>query len=120
MFTSRKRWFVMSVDQHSDPFEERLSSALHDTGNAFEADRSALTDGGRARGRRMRVRRRAAVLGGAAGIALVGVGGALLLPGGTGAGAGRTGGRRQPREPRSPPTPGALRRPFPVRNSSAR
>ncbi|MGY3203758.1 hypothetical protein [Streptomyces sp. TE5632] len=74
----------MSVDQHSGPFEERLSSALHDTGNAFDADRSALTDGGRARGRRMRVRRRAAVLGGAAGIALVGVGGALLLPGGGG------------------------------------
>ncbi|PWI11758.1 hypothetical protein DIZ27_03270 [Streptomyces sp. NWU339] len=74
----------MSVDQHSDPFEERLSSALHDTGNAFEADRGALTDGGQARGRRMRVRRRAAVLGGAAGIALVGVGGALLVPGGGG------------------------------------
>ncbi|GAB2818980.1 hypothetical protein GCM10027073_57850 [Streptomyces chlorus] len=71
----------MSVDQHSNPFEERLSAALHDTGSTFEADRGALTDGGRTRGRRMRVRRRAAVLGGAAGIALVGVGGALLLPG---------------------------------------
>ncbi|MER6148622.1 hypothetical protein [Streptomyces hirsutus] len=81
----------MSVDQHSDPFEERLSAALHDTGNVFEADRSALTDGGRTRGRRMRVRRRAAVLGGAAGIALVGVGGALFLPGGSGGGEdGRT------------------------------
>ncbi|MFD6324499.1 hypothetical protein ACFWOL_16875 [Streptomyces sp. NPDC058442] len=81
----------MSVDQHSDPFEERLSSALHETGNAFEADRGALTDGGRARGRRMRVRRRAAVLGGAAGIALVGVSGALLLPGGGNGGEdGRT------------------------------
>ncbi|MET8219281.1 hypothetical protein ACFYRD_29935 [Streptomyces hirsutus] len=81
----------MSVDQHSDPFEERLSAALHETGNVFEADRSALTDGGRTRGRRMRVRRRAAVLGGAAGIALVGVGGALLLPGGSGGGQdGRT------------------------------
>ncbi|MFI8302273.1 hypothetical protein ACIF80_02260 [Streptomyces sp. NPDC085927] len=81
----------MSVDQHSDPFEERLSAALHDTGGAFEADRGALTDGGRTRGRRMRMRRRAAVLGGAAGIALVGVGGALLLPGGNGGGEeGRT------------------------------
>ncbi|MER5842327.1 hypothetical protein ABT099_18850 [Streptomyces prasinus] len=78
----------MSVDQHSDPFEERLSAALHDTGDTFEADRIALTDGGRAQGRRMRVRRRAAVLGGAAGIALVGVGGALLLPGGSGGGEG--------------------------------
>ncbi|WP_406356089.1 hypothetical protein OHB56_26875 [Streptomyces sp. NBC_01635] len=81
----------MSVDQPSNPFEERLSAALHDTGNVFEADRSALTDGGRTWGRRMRVRRRAAVLGGAAGIALVGVGGALLLPGGSGGGEdGRT------------------------------
>ncbi|MFE9924121.1 hypothetical protein ACFYQA_21840 [Streptomyces sp. NPDC005774] len=81
----------MSVDQHSDPFEERLSAALHDTGGAFEADRGALSVGGRTRGRRMRMRRRAAVLGGAAGIALVGVGGALLLPGGNGVGEdGRT------------------------------
>ncbi|MFD5657006.1 hypothetical protein [Streptomyces hirsutus] len=79
----------MSVDQHSDPFEERLSAALHDTGGAFETDRDALSDGGRTRGRRMRMRRRAAVLGGAAGIALVGVGGALLLPGGNGGGEDR-------------------------------
>ncbi|MGW5970853.1 hypothetical protein [Streptomyces sp. NPDC055186] len=42
----------------------------------------------------MRVRRRAAVLGGAAGIALVGVGGALLLPGGSGGGGGSGEARR--------------------------
>ncbi|SDC69253.1 hypothetical protein [Streptomyces prasinopilosus] len=81
----------MSLDQHSDPFEERLSAALHDTGDTFEADRRALADGGLTRGRRIRARRRAAVLGGAAGIALVGVGGALLLPGGSGSGGGEDG-----------------------------
>ncbi|MEF9906048.1 hypothetical protein [Streptomyces sp. P9-A2] len=81
----------MSVDQHSDPFEERLSAALHDAGDTFEADRGTLTDVGLTRGRRIRARRRAAVLGGAAGIAFVGVGGALLLPGGNGGGEdGRT------------------------------
>ncbi|MGJ3560749.1 hypothetical protein ACR6C2_29395 [Streptomyces sp. INA 01156] len=109
----------MSVDQHSDPFEERLSSALHDTGNAFEADRGALTDGGRVRGRRMRVRRRAAVLGGAAGIALVGVGGALLLPGGSGGGNGEA--RRTSAASGAEVTADAqdTRHPSPVRNSSA-
>ncbi|MEV8595864.1 hypothetical protein [Streptomyces sp. NPDC052012] len=74
----------MPVDQHHDPFEERLSAALHDTGGSFEADRGALTAAGESRGRRMRTRRRIVVLGGVAGIAAVGVGGTLLVPGGDG------------------------------------
>ncbi|MFH8800195.1 hypothetical protein ACH4F6_11445 [Streptomyces sp. NPDC017936] len=69
----------MPVDQH-DPFEDRLSAALHQAGGAFDADRAALAAAGRVRGRRLRLRRRAAVAGGAAGLALVGVGGALLVP----------------------------------------
>ncbi|CAL9465211.1 hypothetical protein SUDANB145_02716 [Streptomyces sp. enrichment culture] len=72
----------MPEDQHDSPdhFEERLTVALRDTGDGFQADRTALVAGGRTRGRRNRVRRRAGVLGGAAGIALIGVGGAVLLP----------------------------------------
>ncbi|WP_406122664.1 hypothetical protein [Streptomyces sp. NBC_00989] len=76
----------MSDAQHSDlldPFEERLTAGLHDAGNAFETDRAALVTAGALKGRRRLLRRRnAAVMGGAAGIALVGVGGALLLPSG--------------------------------------
>jgi hypothetical protein len=75
----------MPVEQHSDPFEDRLAAALRDTGGAFETDRAALADAGRARGRRLRLRRRAAVVGGVAGLALVGVGGAVLVPDGDGA-----------------------------------
>ncbi|WP_367321080.1 hypothetical protein [Streptomyces sp. HUAS ZL42] len=71
----------MPLDQHSDPFEDRLSAALRKTGGAFDTDRAALAAAGRVRGRRLRLRRRATVVGGAAGLALVGVGGALLLPG---------------------------------------
>ncbi|MFJ9707012.1 hypothetical protein [Streptomyces sp. NPDC101234] len=85
-------------DSDSDPFEpfkpfessessesfERLerefSAALHRTGGAFDTDRAALAAAGTARGRRLRQRRRAAVVGGAAGVALVGVGGALSVP----------------------------------------
>ncbi|MBT2417936.1 hypothetical protein J7F01_09265 [Streptomyces sp. ISL-22] len=70
----------MSVEHDEDRFEGRLSDALHDIGSGFDADRAALVAAGRARGRRLRLRRRAAVAGGAAGIALVGVGGALLVP----------------------------------------
>ncbi|MEV5885568.1 hypothetical protein AB0L74_23105 [Streptomyces sp. NPDC052020] len=80
----------MPVDQHSDPFEDRFAAALRDTGAGFDADRAALTAAGRARGRRLRLRRRAAVAGGVAGIALVGVGGALVLPGGDGPGPQRS------------------------------
>lgn len=74
----------MPVEHDEEHFAGRLAHALHDTGDRFDADRGALVAGGLARGRRQRLRRRAAVAGGAAGIALVGVGGALLVPwGGT-------------------------------------
>ncbi|MFJ8945621.1 hypothetical protein ACIRG4_20705 [Streptomyces sp. NPDC102395] len=73
----------MSVDQFPDPFEEQLSVALRDAGGSFDTDRAALAAAGQARGRRLRLRRRAAVAGGAAGLALVGVGGALLVPSGS-------------------------------------
>ncbi|MEV6545593.1 hypothetical protein [Streptomyces sp. NPDC051665] len=77
----------MPDTQHSDPldpFEERLTAGLHDAGNAFETDRAALATAGALKGRRRLLRRRnAAVMSGAAGIALVGVGGALLLPSGS-------------------------------------
>lgn len=75
----------MSVEHDEDRFEGRLSHALHDIGGGFDADRAALVAAGQARGRRLRLRRWAAMVGGAAGIALVGVGGALLVPWGGGA-----------------------------------
>ncbi|MFF4502150.1 hypothetical protein [Streptomyces sp. NPDC001401] len=72
----------MPLEQHSDPFEERLSAGLRHTGGGFETDRAALVTAGAVRGRRrLLLRRRAAVVGGTASLALVGVGGALLLPG---------------------------------------
>lgn len=74
----------MPVEHDEEHFEVRLSDALHDVGSGFDADRTALVTAGEARGRRLRLRRRAAVAGGAAGIALVAAGGALLVPwGGT-------------------------------------
>ncbi|WP_149830884.1 hypothetical protein [Streptomyces tailanensis] len=80
----------MPIDQHEgpydDPFECRLGAALRQAGGDFDTDRHALVSGGAVRGRRLLFRRRAAVLGGVAGIALVGVSGALLLPGGGGTG----------------------------------
>ncbi|WP_399942315.1 hypothetical protein ACGH52_24390 [Streptomyces sp. BBFR25] len=63
-----------------DPFEDRLSAALRDAGDGFQADRAALVTAGRVRGRRALLRRRTAVVGGVAGVALAGVGGALVLP----------------------------------------
>jgi hypothetical protein len=82
-------------DAHSsdavDPFETRLAAGLRDAGNAFETDRAALAATGELKGRRRLLRRRnAAVMGGAAGIALVGIGGALLLPSGNGRAAQNT------------------------------
>lgn len=72
----------MPLEQHSDPFEEQLSAGIRHAAGAFETDRAALVTAGAVRGRRrLLLRRRAAVAGGAAGLALVGVGGALLLPG---------------------------------------
>ena len=75
-------------DAHSsdsaDPFETRLAAGLRDAGDAFETDRAALVTAGALKGRRRLLRRRnAAVMSGAAGIALVGVGTALLLPSGS-------------------------------------
>ncbi|MGC0375187.1 hypothetical protein [Streptomyces sp. SAI-229] len=70
----------MPENQHQEPFEEQLSAVLHETGGGFDTDRSALITGGRSRGRRALTRRRAGVLGGVAGVALVGMGGAMLLP----------------------------------------
>jgi hypothetical protein len=74
----------MPVEHDEDRFEGRLSHALRQAGSDFDADRAALAAAGQARGRRLWLRRRAAVMGGAAGVAIVGVGGALLVPwGGT-------------------------------------
>ncbi|WP_320774107.1 hypothetical protein [Streptomyces sp. CRN 30] len=72
----------MPVEQHEDPFEDRLGDALRQAGGTFEADRTALVAGGEVRGRRLLRRRRSLVAGGVAGVALIGVGGTLLLPGG--------------------------------------
>ncbi|WNZ08963.1 hypothetical protein [Streptomyces sp. 11x1] len=71
----------MPQEQHEVPFEGRLGDALRRVGGDFETDHQALVGAGAERGRRLLFRRRAAMLGGVAGIALVGVGGALLLPG---------------------------------------
>lgn len=69
-------------DDHQDRFEERFGEALHQAGGAYETDRLALVADGELRGRRLLLRRRrAAVVAGAASIALVGFGGALLVPG---------------------------------------
>ncbi|WP_216591375.1 hypothetical protein [Streptomyces brasiliscabiei] len=78
----------MLQEQHEDPFEGRLGDAMRRAGGTFETDHHALAGGGAARGRRLLFRRRAAMLGGVAGIALVGVGGTLLLPG-SGDGGGK-------------------------------
>ncbi|GGY91010.1 hypothetical protein [Streptomyces poonensis] len=74
----------MPVEHHEDPFESRLGDALRQAGGTFETDRTTLASGGAVRGRRFLFRRRAAVAGGVAGVALAGVGGALLVPWGDG------------------------------------
>ncbi|MGW3121241.1 hypothetical protein ACWDBW_29510 [Streptomyces sp. NPDC001107] len=72
----------MPFEQHGNPFEEQLSAELRQAGDTFVADRPALVAAGELRGRRrLLLRRRAAVVGGVASLALVGVGGAALLPG---------------------------------------
>jgi hypothetical protein len=80
-----------------DPFEDRLGDALRHAGDAFDTDRRALAGAGEARGRRLRLRRRIAVTGSVAGLALVGVGGALLVPGA--AGGADDGGRQSVASP---------------------
>lgn len=71
----------MPMEPTQDPFEDRLGAALRQTGDTFDTDRPALIAAGHTRGRRMRMRRRASVLGGAASLAMVGVGATLILPG---------------------------------------
>ncbi|MFJ5639299.1 hypothetical protein [Streptomyces sp. NPDC093223] len=88
-------------------FERRLSDALHETGAAFDADRSALVAAGTARGRRLRRGRRAAVLGSVAGVALVGVGGALVVADGGSS-------NRSPASVTGTPTPSGASSPAPV------
>ncbi|MER5520444.1 hypothetical protein [Streptomyces sp. NPDC002763] len=90
----------------SDPFELRLSAALHDAGDTFDTDRGALAAAGTVRGRRLRLRRRTTVLGGAAGVALAGVGGALLVPwGGSSSGRPLAAVSTTPRVTQSPTAP---------------
>ncbi|MEU6553365.1 hypothetical protein ABZ915_24265 [Streptomyces sp. NPDC046915] len=72
----------MPDEQHSDSFEDRLSAVLHETGGGFDTDRAALAAAGQVRGRRLLLWRRATVVSGTAGLALIGVAGALLLPSG--------------------------------------
>ncbi|ANB08284.1 hypothetical protein SAM40697_4326 [Streptomyces ambofaciens] len=70
----------MPESRPQEPFEARIAAALRETGDRFETDRSALAAAGEARGRRrLRLRQRVAVVGGAAGIAAAGVGGSLLV-----------------------------------------
>ncbi|MGI5195199.1 hypothetical protein ACQEVY_16410 [Streptomyces sp. CA-288835] len=89
-----------SYDVDAGLFEDRLGLALRQAGDSFEADRSGLIAAGEVRGRRLLLRRRAAVVGGVAAVALVGVGGTLLVPwGGAADGQQSVAGRR------STPTP---------------
>ncbi|NGO09882.1 hypothetical protein G5C60_20315 [Streptomyces sp. HC44] len=88
-----------SHDAHTDPFEDRLGLAMRQAGGSFETDRSALAAGGAVRGRRFLLRRRAAVAGGVAAVALVGVGGTLLVPWG-----GEADGRQSVAAGRTTPT----------------
>ncbi|MBG0852839.1 hypothetical protein I2W78_13555 [Streptomyces spinoverrucosus] len=104
----------MPTGHQDDPFEDRLGAALRQTGDTFDTDRPALIAVGQARGRKLRLRRRAAVVGGAASIALVGVAGALVLPGNDSgkvtdaAGQRSAGSGRTPSAPASSIAPQAL------------
>ncbi|GAA3869627.1 hypothetical protein GCM10023084_23470 [Streptomyces lacrimifluminis] len=108
----------MPVEHRDDQFENRLGAALRNAGDAFDADRAALVAGGENRGRRLRMRRRTAIVSGAAAIALVGVGGALVAPwGGDGTGqraVGAGGTTVGPGDAGSAPTPTATGAPSPV------
>ncbi|GKQ41038.1 hypothetical protein ALMP_75570 [Streptomyces sp. A012304] len=77
------------MEHDADPFEDRLSAALRQAGGTFDTNRAALAAAGQARGRRLRLRR-AAFVGGAAGLALVGVGGALVVSSGGSQGPSQT------------------------------
>ncbi|MEU6574468.1 hypothetical protein [Streptomyces sp. NPDC046805] len=69
----------MPVEEH-DPFEEQFAQALRHAGGTLDDQPADLAVRGELRGRRLR-RRRAAIVGGVTGVALVGLGGALVLPG---------------------------------------
>ncbi|MFF8591158.1 hypothetical protein ACF061_06885 [Streptomyces sp. NPDC015220] len=69
-------------DADNDAFEERFAHALRDAGATLGSARQDLAAAGEVRGRRLRARRRAAVAGGVAGVALVGLGVTFVLPGG--------------------------------------
>ncbi|MER6121829.1 hypothetical protein ABT173_03845 [Streptomyces sp. NPDC001795] len=69
----------MPVEEH-DPFEDRFAAALRHAGGTFESHQLDLAARGETRGRRLR-HRRAAIAGGVTGVALVGLGGTLVLPG---------------------------------------
>ncbi|MFD0545394.1 hypothetical protein ACFQ1B_23090 [Streptomyces mexicanus] len=69
----------MSEADH-DSFEERFAQALRDVGAGLDTGRRDLAAAGEARGRRLRTRRRAAVAGGVAGVALAGLAGTFVLP----------------------------------------
>lgn len=72
-------------------FEDELGEALRQAGSGFTPDRQALVAGGERRGRRLVVRRRAAVIGGSAlGLALIGTAGAFAGGLLSGSGGGRT------------------------------
>ncbi|MEU3458353.1 hypothetical protein ABZ721_00170 [Streptomyces sp. NPDC006733] len=70
----------------TDPFEDDLAHAIRGAADTFSTDTRALVDGGAERGRIMRLRRSAAVAGGAATLTLVAVGGLMAgaLPGSVG------------------------------------
>ncbi|MPY63105.1 hypothetical protein FNH08_39915 [Streptomyces spongiae] len=87
----------MPVEHHEDPFEDRLGGALRQAGDAFETDGATLVTGGEVRGRRLLLRRRATVAGGVAGVALAGIGGALLVPWSGGGGDESVAGDPKPR-----------------------
>ncbi|MDO0935972.1 hypothetical protein QQY66_31355 [Streptomyces sp. DG2A-72] len=95
----------MPSEHQEDLFEHQLGNALRDTGDTFDTDRSALAAAGQARGHRLRLRRRAAVVGSAAAIALVGLGGALAVPWSDGGGQQSVGSGRTTTAPASSATP---------------
>ncbi|MFJ8161645.1 hypothetical protein ACIRBY_11975 [Streptomyces sp. NPDC096136] len=93
-------------------FEDELGEALRQAGDGFTPDRQALVAAGERRGRRLVVRRRAAVIGGSVlGLALVGSAGAFaggLLGGSGGArGSGTVDVAAPPALSSTPPAKGA-------------
>lgn len=73
------------------PFEDELGAALRRTADTFDTDTRSLVSAGAARGRVLRRRRTTAIVAGAAGLALVGVGGFALSGLGLGQGTKSSG-----------------------------